>query len=100
MALLGLTSYLILIGLYISAVSLAGNIELRKLVFASARRQFDFLSSIGTAHMEGHIDKIVKNIVKENPEITRIEESSPSLEEIKDYTREVLEEIEKSKSKS
>jgi hypothetical protein len=94
----GLASYLILIGLYFAAVSVAGSIELRKLVFASARRQFDFLGSIGTAHMEGHIDKIVNNIVRENPDITRIQESSPSLDEIKDYTREVLKEIEKYKS--
>lgn len=97
-ALVGVASYLIFIGLYFSAVSIARNIELRKTVLASARRQFDLLGSIGTAQMEGHLDKIVTSIVRDNPDIIKIKDVDPTLEEIKDYTREVLEEISRFKS--
>jgi uncharacterized membrane protein len=97
-AVVGIASYLILIGLYYSAVSVSTNIDLRKFISSSAKRDYNLLRSIGSAQMEGHIDKIVTNLVRENPEILKKENPGPSIEDMKDYTREIIEEIRRHKS--
>lgn len=64
----GLSSFLIMIGIYSSAVSLAHNVKLRELIRTSTLEQTRLLDSIGTAHMESEITGRVLRIVKDNRE--------------------------------
>jgi hypothetical protein len=52
MSFYGLSTYLILLGLYASAISVSQDIELRKSIKKSTLRESKFLDSMGTAHME------------------------------------------------
>jgi hypothetical protein len=57
MSFYGLSTYLILLGLYASAISVSEDIELRKSIKKSTLREAKFLDSIGTAHMEKELMK-------------------------------------------
>jgi hypothetical protein len=57
MSFYGLSSYLILLGLYASAISASQDIELRKSIKKSTLRESKFLDSMGTAHMEKELMK-------------------------------------------
>jgi hypothetical protein len=57
MSFFGLSTYLILVGLYCSAISVSEDIELRKHIKKSAHHEAKFLDSIGTAHMERELIK-------------------------------------------
>lgn len=52
MSFFGLSTYLILLGLYASAISVSEDAELRKSIKKSALREAKFLDSMGSAHME------------------------------------------------
>jgi hypothetical protein len=92
----GLSSYLILIGIYSAAVSVSQDVKLRKSVRKIAVNELKLLDSIGTAEMQEKIQKKVMIITKENRD-NMIEETgvSPSLteEDIKSYLDEVLQEV-------
>jgi hypothetical protein len=53
----GLSTLLILLGLYSSAISVSEDIELRKSIKKSTLREARFLESMGTAHMEKELMK-------------------------------------------
>jgi hypothetical protein len=57
MSFYGLSTYLILLGLYASAISVSEDIELRKSIKKSTLRESKFLDSMGTAHMEKELMK-------------------------------------------
>jgi hypothetical protein len=57
MSFYGLSTYLILLGLYASAISVSQDIELRKSIKKSTLRESKFLDSMGTAHMEKELMK-------------------------------------------
>lgn len=57
MSLYGLSTYMILLGLYSSAISVSEDIELRKSIKKSTLRESKFLDSMGTAHMEKELMK-------------------------------------------
>jgi hypothetical protein len=57
MSFYGLSTYLILLGLYASAISVSEDIELRKSIKKSTLREALFLDSMGTAHMEKELMK-------------------------------------------
>jgi hypothetical protein len=57
MSFFGLSTYLILLGLYASAISVSEDIELRKSIKKSTLREARFLDSMGTAHMEKELMK-------------------------------------------
>jgi hypothetical protein len=57
MSLYGLSTYMILLGLYSSAISVSEDIELRKSIKKSTLRESKFLDSMGTAHMERELLK-------------------------------------------
>jgi hypothetical protein len=57
MSLYGLSTFMILLGLYSSAISVSTDIELRKSIKKSTLRESKFLDSIGTAHMEKELMK-------------------------------------------
>jgi hypothetical protein len=91
----GLSAYLIFIGIYSSAASVAQDIKLRKSIRNSVERQLDLLHNIGTAEMEKEIMKKVSNITKTiSVEISEQTGIEPSLEEedINNYLAEVIKE--------
>jgi hypothetical protein len=58
----GLSSYLMFVGLYCSALSLSEDIRLRQSIRKSTVEQSKLLDSIGTVHMEqGYIKKSIED---------------------------------------
>jgi hypothetical protein len=92
---LGLSSYLILAGVYSSAVSVAQDDKLRRLIRKSIEQQANLLDSIGTSEMH---DKIFKKVVQTSKIASKSMEDetkiSPSLtsEQIASYINEVMKE--------
>jgi hypothetical protein len=84
----GLAAYLILFGLYRSALSIAHDVKLRQLVKSSLVRDSNFLKSIGDAQMMQELENKVLDITKKNSDV--LEEKSgkePSMtnEELRNY---------------
>jgi hypothetical protein len=65
-SLVGPFSFLLLTGLYRSAISTAEDSKLRQSIKNSAREQLKFLHSIGTAEMERKLEKEVLEVTKLN----------------------------------
>jgi hypothetical protein len=92
----GLSSFLIFIGLYSSAISVSRDVQLRRFIKKTVVDEAKFLASIGTAQMqqetENKIIIIAKNKMVESAENSQI---PPSLtdEEIRSYIEEVIEEV-------
>ena len=97
----GLSSYLILVGLYYSAIFLSNDVNLRRIIRESALRESEFLESIGKAYMEQEIKSKVIDVAK-NQKINMAKETgfSSSLTdvEIERYLDEVLTEVKKAKT--
>jgi hypothetical protein len=100
----GLSSYLILIGLYSSAVSVSQDSDLRRLTMKLATNEMNLLRSIGIAHREAEIWKRVnrfKSVVegKENEMEQRTGvQSSLEDKDLKNYVEEVLREAGKTRT--
>jgi len=96
----GLSSYMVLIGLYYSAVSISENSGLRQSI-REAFKETRLLDSIGTANMEIELQTRVMNITKAQAN-TIAEESGVEValsdEDIRQYLQEVLEEIQHRKN--
>jgi hypothetical protein len=92
----GLSAYLMFLGLYSSAISISQDVKLRQSIRKSAIQEVKFLESIGTAQMEQELQKRVLTIAKQNSD-TMIDETGvqPSLTEndMKQYLEEVIREI-------
>jgi hypothetical protein len=94
----GLASYLLLIGIYTSAVSVAEDSNLRQSIRECAVREANLLNSIGIAQMQQQIRKRVTTIIKQNQTMMSDRsgiESSISEEDIKQYLDEVISELKK-----
>jgi hypothetical protein len=97
---LGLSSYLVLLGIYSSAISLSEDSKLRQSIRNFAVQESKLLDSIGTAHMEQEIQRRVLTITKQNQDRMAEEtgiQSSLTDEDVKDYLEQVLEEVKKEK---
>jgi len=95
---MGLSSYLLFIGIYYSSISISMNAELRKTIERSVEEQFKFVSKIGRTQMENEIQNRVKRITKRSAKV--LEENSgiqTQLEskDIEGYIRLVLQERQK-----
>jgi hypothetical protein len=93
-----LSSYLILIGLYYSAVSVAEDVALRKSIKNLAIKELKLLDSIGTAQMMQEIEEKVMRTTKTNADLLAKQSGvDPSLtdDEIKDYMEKITEEVKK-----
>jgi hypothetical protein len=94
----GLSSYVVLIGLYYSAVSIAADTNLRVNIRKSALDKSKLLDSIGAAQMEQEIIKDVTKIEKEQS-ITVEEETgvvpvpSTTIEDLREYVQLVMKEV-------
>ena len=78
----GLSSYLIFVGLYYSAVSISSDSTIRKSIreFVSGQDRSALLESIGTAHMQQEIERRVLKIAKEQQQaLAENTEVAPSL---------------------
>jgi hypothetical protein len=94
----GLSSYLILIGLYSSAVSVSQDSNLRRLTMKLATNEMNLLRSIGIAHREAEIwnrvnrfKSVVEGEEKEMEQRTGVQ-SSLEDKDLKDYVEEILRE--------
>jgi hypothetical protein len=96
----GLSSYLILIGIYYSALSVARDSELRKSIIKSVQQQSTLLHSIGTAEME---EEVIRRAMELQRSMTHTDhdeilgEISTSLDdvEVKQYIRKAMQEVRK-----
>jgi len=92
----GLSTYLIYVGLYSSAVTLSQDLTLRKTIRKSVMEQSKLLDSIGTAQMERALQTCVltiakktSNEMKENSGI----EASLTEDDVRDYMSVVMNEL-------
>jgi hypothetical protein len=93
---MGLSSYLIFVGIYSSAISVSQDVKLRDSIKKSAFEESKLLVSIGSAQMEQKIQSKVVGIAKEKAhKMTQSTGIAISLTEddIKDYLSGVLKEI-------
>lgn len=92
----GLSAYMMFLGLYSSAISVSQDVKLRQSIRRSAIEEVKFLKNIGTAQMEQELQKRVLTIAKNSLEnMTQETGVQPSLSEndMKQYLDEVLQEI-------
>jgi hypothetical protein len=96
----GLASYLILIGVYYSALSVAEDTKLRQIIRSTVVKEASLLDSMGTAVMEDRIRKKVAKIAKEQKLVLTQQtgiETSLDDSEIRQYVDAVLLEVKSSK---
>jgi hypothetical protein len=92
----GLSAYMMFLGLYSSAICVSQDVKLRQSIRRSAIEEIKFLKSIGTAQMEQELQKRVLTIAKKQSDnMTEETGVQPSLSEndMKQYLEEVLQEI-------
>jgi len=96
-ACIGLSTYLIYIGLYSSAVIVSQDLALRQSIRKSVTTQSKLLDSIGTAQMETELQRRVLTVAKkasgDMAERTGVE-TSMNEDDIKDYVERVMKEQE------
>jgi hypothetical protein len=98
---MGLSSYMLLVGIYSSAISISQDSVLRKSIRNSAVEETKkLLDTIGTAQMQKEIQEMVLKVVKEQKDVL-IEQSGvqPSISDadMKEYLNMVLQEVKKRK---
>jgi hypothetical protein len=96
----GLSAYMMFLGLYSSAISISQDAKLRRSIRNSAVKESELLDSIGTAQMEQELQKRVLKIVKEQSDnMTQETGVQPSLSEndMKEYLDMVVNEIKRTK---
>jgi len=94
----GISSYLLFIGLYYTSISISLDTELRKSIDKSVGAEFKFVSNIGRYQLERDIEDRVKGITKlvaKELEANSGVEASPESENIQEYIRAVIKEKEK-----
>jgi hypothetical protein len=92
----GLSSYLVLLGIYSSAISMSQDANLRREIRHLAIRELELLDRIGSAQKEDEIRKRVLNVVRLTRNDVAAEVSVPSAldeEDMKQYLADVLKEI-------
>jgi hypothetical protein len=94
-SLVGLSAYLVLMGIYYSAIYVAQDISLRALIRRSVRDQTLFLDKIATSEMEDSIQTRVLELTKRFSTIAENESGIKHYDEedMKEYLNEVLKEI-------
>jgi hypothetical protein len=98
--LVGAACYFILVGLYSSAISIAGDTNLRQLIRRSVLDKSKLLDSIGSGHMQQEIVNTVMKIAKEQQQTLAEQtgvQSSLNEEDMKQYLEQVIEEVKKPK---
>lgn len=99
----GLSSYLILVGIYSSAISVSLDVGLRKSIRKSVEEHSKFLHSMGRAQMDQGIQEVVLNMTKKYKDKMVAETGvEPSITEndMKEYVHNVLKEITADKNRN
>ena len=95
----GLSSYLLLIGLYSTAVSLSQHAQLRKSIRKSIDEQhFKLVDQIGVSEVQREMDKRITPLIQRYSEQMNARsavDSSISEDELKEYLQEVLRDLHK-----
>jgi len=97
----GLASYLVLIGIYSSALSVAEDSKLRRSIKTFALKESRLLDSIGTAQMEQEIQKRVLSVTRKTQELMTEEtgiQSSLSEDDMRNYLEQVIREVKTQKT--
>ena len=92
----GLSSFLLLAGTYSVAISVANDLELRKSIRRSVRKEFELLDNIGLAEMEFEIRKKVlsrMNVLSSKLKEDTGVDTSLSSDEITEYTNLAIQEV-------
>jgi hypothetical protein len=100
-SLLGLSSYMLLVGIYSSAMSISRDAELRKFVHLIAAKEIKWLDSIGSAEVEQELITKVIPIVQHKAQNMEQEtgiKSSLTDADIKQYLEDVLTEVKNSRN--
>ena len=94
---LGISSYLILVGIYSSALSVSEDINLRKSIKSHVLKELKLLDSIGIAQMEKEIERKAISFIRTRDSMVEETGVSPSLtdDDIKKYLEQVLKEAKK-----
>jgi hypothetical protein len=102
MSFVGISAYMMFVGLYSAAISVSADIKLRQYIRQGVLMDARLLESIGTAQMESEMIKRAMKMRKELSEIA-VQESGahPSYDEkdIREYLNYVLEEVASIKQK-
>jgi hypothetical protein len=97
----GPAAFLMLTGLYRSAVSVSQDIRLRSAIRNTAKSQAGLLGDMGSAEMEKQLEKKVMSVTKSNAEMLANQigvEPSMTEQEIIDYIHQATKEIKKNES--
>jgi hypothetical protein len=98
---IGLASYLVLIGIYYSAMSVSQDVKLRTTIRRFAVDELRLLHNIGSAELTAKLENQMKDIITKN-QTMMVEETGvqPSLseEDAKQYLNEILKELGKEKN--
>ena len=92
---LGVSSYLVFVGLYYSAITVSQDIRLRQAIRKVATNELKLIDSMGTAQMEQDLQRRVLKIAKATSDSMQEEsgfQSSMTEDEMKEYLQIVLEE--------
>jgi hypothetical protein len=93
---MGLASYLLFLGIYASAISVAQNEKLRHSIRKIALKESKLLESIGSAQKEKELEAAVMRVIEDTREtlvaVTGVETSFEK-QEIIEYTKDVIREI-------
>jgi hypothetical protein len=95
-SLVGIASFMVLVGIYSSAVSISEDARLRQMLRSTTLDQSKLLDSMGTAQMKAELQNRVLKVMKDNSEkmINVIgTESLPTDDELKDYVEDIMKEI-------
>ena len=95
---MGLSAYLVTIGIYMSAISLSQDAELRRSIRRVARSQSKLFDSMVTAEIEREIEKRVMQVIRtQSVEMEKETGVQPSLDDqaIQDYLKQVIKEVKK-----
>jgi signal transduction histidine kinase len=93
---IGLSSYMVLIGIYSSAVSVSQDVKLRQTIRKSTTEESKLLISIGSAQMEQEIQRRAVKVAKDQQQTMAEQtgvQSSLTEHDMKQYVSEVLKEI-------
>jgi hypothetical protein len=99
---MGLASYLVMVGIYSSAISLSQDSTLRQHIRKYAEKESRLLDSIGTAQMEQEIQQMVIRFTKQNQDKMAEESgvySSLTEDDVKVYLEQVIKEVRKNHNK-
>jgi hypothetical protein len=95
-AVVGFSSYLMLVGIYSSAISVAQDSKLRSAIRKSVQQQSSLLDKIGTAQMQQEVENRVLSTIRSQAENLRSEtgiETSLDEKGMREYLNEVMAEI-------